>query len=182
MFCSKCGSEVNDEESFCGVCGNSLKETMPAKDVSTEPVPQNTVPNQIANPEAPSININLNQNQQNHASMGMAFANPPQELKSKEVTGLLCIFLGWLGIHDFYVGKNNSRSCQTYTHLPCCFLVYCRNLGNYRFNLHYKRLVLRSLGTPSHRKCAPNKVFGVSTIRSIYPANRRNNYSFGWGS
>lgn len=105
MFCSKCGSEVNDEESFCGVCGNSLKETLPAKDASTEPFPQNTVPNQIANPEAPSININLNQNQQNHASMGMAFANPPQELKSKEVTGLLCIFLGWLGIHDFYVGK-----------------------------------------------------------------------------
>lgn len=104
MFCSKCGSQVNDDEAFCGVCGNSLKESLPVANAAGESVPQNSTPSQIANPEAPSININLSQNQQNHA-MGVAFANPPQELKSKEVTGLLCIFLGWLGIHDFYVGK-----------------------------------------------------------------------------
>ena len=104
MFCSKCGSQVNDDEAFCGVCGNSLKESLPVANAAGESVPQNSTPSQIANPEAPSININLSQNQQSHA-MGMAFANPPQELKSKEVTGLLCIFLGWLGIHDFYVGK-----------------------------------------------------------------------------
>lgn len=104
MFCSKCGSQVNDNEAFCGVCGNSLKESLPVTNAASEPVPQSVAPTQIANPEAPSININLSQNQQNH-TMGMAFANPPQELKSKEVTGLLCIFLGWLGIHDFYVGK-----------------------------------------------------------------------------
>ena len=103
MFCSKCGSQVNDDEAFCGVCGNSLKESLPVANAAGESVPQNSTPSQIANPEAPSININLSQNQQNHA-MGVAFANPPQELKSKEVTGL-CIFLGWLGIHDFYVGK-----------------------------------------------------------------------------
>ena len=104
MFCSKCGSQVNDNEAFCGVCGNSLKESLLVTNAVSEPVPQSVVPTQIANPEAPSININLSQSQQHHA-MGMAFANPPQELKSKEVTGLLCIFLGWLGIHDFYVGK-----------------------------------------------------------------------------
>lgn len=104
MFCSKCGSQVNDDEAFCGVCGNSLKETLPVANAASEPVAQSSTPSQIANPEAPSININLSQNQQNHA-MGLPFTNSPQELKSKEVTGLLCIFLGWLGIHDFYVGK-----------------------------------------------------------------------------
>jgi len=104
MFCSKCGSRVNDDETFCGACGNPLKESLSVTNEASEPVASNFTPSQIANPEAPSININLSQNQQNHA-MGMAFANLPQELKSKEVTGLLCIFLGWLGIHDFYVGK-----------------------------------------------------------------------------
>ena len=105
MFCPKCGSQVGDDEAFCGNCGNSLKGTLPTTNVSDVTETQSPIPNQVAAPQAPSININLSQNQQNQGVLGAAFANPPQELKSKEVTGLLCIFLGWLGIHDFYVGK-----------------------------------------------------------------------------
>ena len=67
MFCSKCGASNSDEAKFCESCGNQLKQIQPQTDNLNSngngTVP--SAPNQVANPSAPSIIVNVSNNQQN---------------------------------------------------------------------------------------------------------------------
>ena len=70
---------------FCSKCGNNVAEGQAfcpscGSSISAAPTPTTTINN------IQTTNI----------------VQPP---KSREATGLLALFLGWLGIHDFYVGK-----------------------------------------------------------------------------
>ncbi len=77
MFCHRCGKELDDSAVVCPACG-----------VPTSNYQQHQEPAQVV------IN-NTNVNSVN------AMVSP----KSKTVALLLCIFLGALGGHRFYVGK-----------------------------------------------------------------------------
>lgn len=79
MYCPTCGAQIPNDQKFCPSCGTSLSQTTATTSVA---------------PDSPNINIMVN-NAPN--------ALPPQ--KSAEAAGLLCLFLGTLGIHDFYTGK-----------------------------------------------------------------------------
>lgn len=77
MFCKKCGKEVEDKTEKCPFCGEELKEKQ----------------------EAPVINIvNTNTNTNTNVMPGYV-------PKKKSVALVLAIFLGYFGIHRFYVGK-----------------------------------------------------------------------------
>lgn len=112
MYCPKCGSLNQDGQNFCSGCGAALTSP-PASDAQNTSLPmtQNAPPVgpvQTANPQAPSIIVNVSNNQDNANSGLGGYGSynvplPPQ--KSKETAGIICLFLGWLGVHDFYVGK-----------------------------------------------------------------------------
>ena len=79
MYCPKCGKEVEETAVKCPYCEADLKKQ-----------------------DAPTINIiNTNTNTNSNTFPGYA-------PKKKTVALLLAIFLGYLGIHRFYVGKNGT--------------------------------------------------------------------------
>jgi TM2 domain-containing membrane protein YozV len=47
----------------------------------------------------------------------------PVERKSKLAGGLLGIFLGWLGVHNFYLGYYGRGVAQLLLSLCCCFVL-----------------------------------------------------------
>ncbi len=48
---------------------------------------------------------------------------PLPERKSKLAGGLLGIFLGWLGVHNFYLGYHGRGVAQLLLSLCCCFVL-----------------------------------------------------------
>jgi hypothetical protein len=90
LFCQECILEVNGKMYCKADIGNVLKE---AKDEAAAA--------RVATPAISINNVNNNTNQ-NTNNVG-AVANYPY--KSKLVAALLCFFLGYLGVHRFYVGK-----------------------------------------------------------------------------
>jgi TM2 domain-containing membrane protein YozV len=49
--------------------------------------------------------------------------SPPPERRSKLAGGLLGIFLGWLGVHNFYLGYYGRGVAQVLLSLGCCFVL-----------------------------------------------------------
>ena len=81
-FCTNCGQELDSNASFCYNCGTKVG-------VSTKK-------------EESSTNNNVNNNNINTNSAP----------KSKIAAGLLGIFLGALGVHNFYLGYNGKAVAQ----------------------------------------------------------------------
>lgn len=76
MYCSNCGKQITDGTKFCPECGASQAG---------------------AAPQQPVINV-VNQN----TNVNKVYGYRP---KSKWLAFFLCLFLGYFGIHRFYVGK-----------------------------------------------------------------------------
>ena len=87
MFCSTCGKENPDNAKFCAGCGKPIAQAA-AQPAAAPPV-QQTIINMAPPPQAAP------------AAPAAAGISP----KSRAVTGVLAFFLGWAGIHRFYVGK-----------------------------------------------------------------------------
>ncbi len=83
MFCSKCGNQF--EGQFCSKCG-------------TPSSGQYQQPNNQAYQAPPIIINNVNTNNNAGGRSGIS-------VKSKWVAFVLCLLLGVIGIHRFYVGK-----------------------------------------------------------------------------
>ena len=84
MFCKNCGKEMGDA-AFCPHCGAAQNQAQqPAQPVVVNVVNSNTNTNQ---------NTNING------------AVRPYPYKSKWTAFFLCLFLGVIGAHRFYVGK-----------------------------------------------------------------------------
>ena len=102
MFCKNCGAQVEDVAVICVKCGTKKGEGTGFCQNCGKEVPQ-------------GANVCMN--------CGVAITNIPAgyEQKSKLVAGLLAIFLGSLGIHNFYLG-NTSKGV---TQLLICLLGSC---------------------------------------------------------
>ena len=100
MFCKQCGKPIDDGQELCEDCKNAA---------------------------AASANANYNQNPNPNPNYNYNNANPnpnfnPQA-KSKVAAGLLGIFLGSLGVHNFYLGYTGKAIAQLLiTILSCGFL------------------------------------------------------------
>ena len=86
MYCRKCGKEIDDEAAVCVHCGVATKE--PAAEV------QQPVINIVNNNTNTNTNVNSNTAGYIHKKKWTAF--------------WLCLLLGYLGAHRFYVGKAGS--------------------------------------------------------------------------
>lgn len=115
MFCRQCGRELSDDIAFCPNCGTPAKEE-PAEVVcancgSTVPADAAFCPNCGAG----------NAPQQPQAPYVQPVPAPaPYVQKSRVAAGLLGIFLGSLGIHNFYLGFTGKAVAQLLITLLSC--------------------------------------------------------------
>lgn len=80
--CQVCGAPLHGPQ--CSYCGAVAQQ--PAQGIPCQQAPQ------MNYQQAPQMNVNVQ-------------AHPTAPYRSKTVTALLCLFLGVLGAHRFYVGK-----------------------------------------------------------------------------
>ncbi len=93
MFCRQCGTPVDDGQELCEECKGKTR-TSNAQ--------------QTANNEQ-TYNVNVNYNTNTNANQ-----------KSKIAAGLLGIFLGSLGVHNFYLGYTGKAVAQLLISLLTC--------------------------------------------------------------
>lgn len=115
MFCQKCGKEIPDGSEFCGECGTKAKGEPQLKfckhcgaKITADAVMcvhcgrqvEELKQQSIMQPQIVINNDNINTN--TNAGINPVF---DPKLKNKWVAFLLCLFLGWLGVHKFYEEK-----------------------------------------------------------------------------
>ena len=98
MFCSKCGFQNNQGEMFCKQCGKPIDDGQElcedcAKNANAQQATQNTTSNS---------------------------STVTPESKSKLAAGLLGIFLGGWGIHNFYLGFTGKGIAQIIVTIVTC--------------------------------------------------------------
>lgn len=134
MNCNNCGAQLDKDTSFCPQCGNEVAQPNQAQaqppqqdqaNAAPPPQPEYTAappppppPNYGAAPPPPPP----------YGApppvYGTAPVPPPPgyEQKSKLVAGLLGIFVGGLGIHNFYLGYTTKGVIQIILSVVTCGL------------------------------------------------------------
>lgn len=100
-FCAHCGTSLDEGTKFCQNCGSNC-EAVSAKEA-----------------EAPQMNATMVNNPAPTVSMNSA-AVPG---KSRVVAGLLGLFFGSLGVHNFYLGRTGRAVAQLLITVLSCFLL-----------------------------------------------------------
>ncbi len=95
MKCPKCGRETQDKTKFCGWCGADMNNPFQTKEKPIQPEVMDE--KDVKRQQSKETNPN---------------PNPMLEPKSKLVAGLLAIFVGGLGIHNFYLGYTQRGIAQ----------------------------------------------------------------------
>lgn len=85
------GDTVNTEQKFCKFCGERI-------DVECVVCPKCGKQVEELRHEIPQQNVIINNNNTNNSCENYSY-------RSKVTAIVLCLLLGWLGIHRFYVGK-----------------------------------------------------------------------------
>ena len=98
MFCKNCGAPINDNQEICLNCGVKKGEGNNFCQNCGQAVPPNA-----------AVCLNC----------GVATVTTSQ--KEKVVAGLLAIFLGQLGIHNFYLGYTKKAVIQLVICLVGCW-------------------------------------------------------------
>lgn len=122
MYCSQCGKPTNNNQDLCDECkakqgGQPVYETNAQETASVNQVQDNNnytasnynqnQPNYNQNPQQYN---NVNQGQYNNNAQPNNNTNP--NAKSKIAAGLLGIFLGAFGVHNFYLGYTGKAVAQ----------------------------------------------------------------------
>lgn len=96
-YCTSCGSPIDDEVKFCPSCGAAQDAAVTRSDPTEQTVPY-----------PPEVNPPL---------QGTTAAPAP---KSKLVAGLLGLFLGGWGVHNFYLGNIQRGVIQIIVTIVSC--------------------------------------------------------------
>ncbi len=103
MFCRNCGNEVNENAAICVKCGVAVGNG------------EGFCPNCGADTN-PGADVCLKCG----VSLKKAAAKVAVSSKSKLTAGLLGIFLGGIGIHNFYLGNSGKGAIQIIVSLVTC--------------------------------------------------------------
>ena len=95
MKCADCGANIYDDVNRCQYCG--AYQNQPQQNAYQAP-PQGQYQQVYQQPPAQPVVVNVFND-----SAGRVFANV--SARSRWVAFFLCLFLGYLGAHRFYVGK-----------------------------------------------------------------------------
>jgi len=87
MYCRNCGAQMSEEDRFCSACGNHVNRDAAESIQADRPQYQPPPYQQTYQPVDPNA-------------------------KSKMAAGLLGIFLGCFGVHNFYLGYTNKAIAQ----------------------------------------------------------------------
>lgn len=95
MNCPNCGASLSPDSTRCVKCGSHVQP-------AAQPVYQQVAGQQTAAPPAPPVQ----QQQQTPYQMPYQQQQPMamDAPRSKLAAALLAIFLGWFGVHNFYLG------------------------------------------------------------------------------
>ncbi len=117
-YCNKCGAQLGEQDSFCPVCGTAAGNA------------GGSGPSTVQN--CPACGSAVGPNDQFCANCGAPTGNPSQvyqgqvyrssNQRSKLVAGLLGIFVGGFGIHNFYLGNISIGVIQIIVTLVTCGL------------------------------------------------------------
>lgn len=118
--CSNCGTIRGEGKNFCANCGAKVEESFnacPNCGFNLHTVNEN---NNFNNQAQPNFNQN-NYNAPNNTQQFNQQTPPPQAgFKSRMAAGLLGIFLGSLGIHNFYLGFTGKAVGQLLISVLTC--------------------------------------------------------------
>lgn len=107
MFCKNCGKEIEDGKELCDVCAASANTTTAepeiAQQVYTNGEAQDTTTTTTTTTESTTTQTTQN-----------------PEAKSKLAAGLLGIFLGSFGVHNFYLGYTGKAIAQVLITVLTC--------------------------------------------------------------
>ena len=107
MFCRYCGAKLEDGDLFCQNCGSPTSEKKQSgEQEATDHEKDRHVNDNAQSEEKNAGNENSAQNKaaNQQTSQAAQSAVPNPQAKSKLAAGLLGIFLGYLGVHNFYLG------------------------------------------------------------------------------
>lgn len=93
-FCKFCGGQIPMEAVICTNCGRQVEQL------------------QGANQMAPQIIVNNANNNVNNNMNGMMYMGSP---KNKWLAFILCLLVGYLGVHRFYEGKIGTGILYLFT-------------------------------------------------------------------
>ena len=99
-YCKFCAAQIPVDAVLCTSCGRQVEE------LKHQQPYQNTQPQQIVINNA---NTNINRN------TATAYGGPSGKRIDKTTALILCIFLGWLGVHKFYEGKSGMGLVYLFT-------------------------------------------------------------------
>ena len=102
MYCQHCGSPIDDHAAFCPNCGAPTA-------APKNPDQQQTAPPYMNQPAGNQTGYTVPQQ-----------TYPAGSQKSKLAAGLLGIFLGSLGVHNFYLGYTGKAVAQLLITLLTC--------------------------------------------------------------
>lgn len=118
MFCKYCGTQTSDGSDVCPNCKSKFNNE--PVEVEAVKVEENTNSNQNTNTNANSTQTTYTDNT-NTGSNNSTSSNPEQ--KSRLAAGLLGIFLGLFGVHNFYLGFNGKAIAQLLITILSCFVL-----------------------------------------------------------
>lgn len=112
MFCKQCGRPIDDGQELCEDCKAKMgmENNQEANNFQSNTQQNNMNPN-YNNYNNANYNPNYNNNQN---------YNPNPQAKSKIAAGLLGIFLGSFGVHNFYLGYTGKAIAQLLITLLTC--------------------------------------------------------------
>ena len=102
MFCEKCGTQIPEGAVSCPTCGSAV----------TPPQPQAEAQAQYQQPQYQQAPPEYGQVPPQYAQPQYQQPVQPVQQKSKLAAGLLAIFVGTLGIHNFYLGYTTKGLIQ----------------------------------------------------------------------
>lgn len=108
-FCTNCGNKLNLNDTVCSNCGKEIKDRVVREEVKAEKVEDK----EFTDVKNEKQNVNL-------------------QAKNKIVAGLLGIFLGGFGVHNFYLGYTGKAVAQLLiTVLSCCMLSFVSSIWGF---------------------------------------------------